>query len=88
MEINEIEQKIMAGEITIHQVFTLMSQHIDADRKNTLEAENIKKLYEYELRERINIFTATLRTMNNGEWDKLKEIEPGLHACIKKAVNR
>lgn len=52
------------------------------------EAENIKKLYEYELKERMNIFATTLRTMTNGEWDKLKELEPDLHAFIKQAVNR
>ncbi len=52
------------------------------------EAENIKKLYEYELKERMNIFAATLRTMTNGEWGKLKDLEPDLHAFIKQAVNR
>lgn len=52
------------------------------------EAEKIKKLYEYELKERINIFATTLRTMTNGEWDKLKELEPDLHTFIKQAVNR
>lgn len=51
-------------------------------------ADNIQNLYEYELKERMNIFATTLRTMTNGEWDKLKEIEPNLHAFIKQAVNR
>lgn len=52
------------------------------------EAENIKKLYEYELKERMNIFATTLRTMTNGDWDKLKELHPNLHAFVKQAVNR
>lgn len=51
-------------------------------------AENVQKLYEYELNERMNIFAATLRTMTNGDWDKLKALHPDLHAFIKQAVNR
>lgn len=52
------------------------------------ESENTKKLYEFELNERMNIFTKTIESMTNGEWDKLKEINPKLHAFVKQAVNR
>ena len=52
------------------------------------EAENIKKLYEYELQERMNILIAIIRTTTNGEWDKLHELEPDLHAHTKQALNR
>ena len=74
-----------------------INQHpADTDLRNMLgiaviaakEAENFKQLYEFELKERMNIFEATLRTMSNGEWDKLRELKPDLHAYIKKAVNR
>jgi len=52
------------------------------------ESENIKNLYEYELNERMGIFAKTINSMTNGEWDKLKELRPDLHAFVKQAVNR
>lgn len=51
------------------------------------ESENIKKLYEFELTERMNIFAA-ISSMTNGEWDKLYKIRPDLHKFVKQAVSR
>lgn len=52
------------------------------------EGENTKKLYEFELNERMNIFAKTIESMTNGEWDKLKELKPKLHGFVRQAVNR
>jgi len=52
------------------------------------ELENTKKLLEFEKSERMYIFSATLKTMTNGEWDEMKIRYPDLHAFVKQAVNR
>lgn len=52
------------------------------------ESENIKKLYEYELNERINIFIRAIESMTNGDWEILKELRPDLHKFVKQAVGR
>ncbi len=52
------------------------------------ELESLKQLQIIEHKERIDLIIHTLRNVTNGEWDEIKEINPGLHAFIRQATNR
>lgn len=59
-------------------------------REKILESqlESLRKLQTLEHKERLNNFLFTLEQITNGEWDEIKEMNPGLHKFIKQATNR